>query len=286
MKGLAPTPVDPHDKHFRHDVLFGAATSFPDEFLVDNDLFPDQNADGRPTVCTGYTVANVGGVEDSTLYSPEYNYMKTLEVQGLPPETQGADARTAFKIPVAFGLLPQTLVPPDVSRGTQAWAANQTNWPLSLDTQAVKKPAYTPIGKVGDYFDGIRSAISQRKTVGMATQWSPSFETVSTNGILPDNPVGLYWGHMYQVCGWKTFYGVPYLVLKTWQGKGYGDRGWCYMSRSLCNKLMGTLGAYAATLEYLPQDTVDELKGRELTLLEVVLGLLQNLYLKVRYGIY
>lgn len=286
MKGLKPTLIDPKDTHFRHDVLFGAAVSFPDEFLVDNDIFPDQNADGRPTECTGYTVANIGGNEDAVAYSPDYNYMKTLEIQNLPSTTDGADARTAFKVSVAFGLLPDTLVPEDVTHGTQAWAANQSNWPLTLDTQTAKKPAYTPVGPVGDFFDGIRSVVSQRKTVGMATQWSPSFETISTNGILPDNPVSLYWGHMYQVCGWKTFYGVPYIQLKTWQGKGYGNSGWCYMSRTLCNRLMGTLGAYAATLENLPQDTIDQIKAKELTLLEVILGLVQNLYLKVRYGIY
>lgn len=290
-KGIRPTNIDPRDKRFSFHKLFGVASSFPDSYNASDDIFPDQNKDNRGSECTGYTITEIGRIEDGTEYSPEYNFMKTLEIMGLPPETSGADARTAFKIACTFGMLPKTLVPKGMQDQSQAWAANQSNWPLTLDKEASKnaKPAYTPIAPVPDYFDAIRSALllgsNTKKTVGMATEWSPSFESLQTDAILPDDPINLDWGHMYQIVGWKTIYGMPYLMIKSWQGKEYGDGGYCYMSRKLCNMLLARWGAYAASLEKLSQGTIDELKAEEATWFEIAIALAQNLVINIKYDL-
>lgn len=290
MSGLRPTPLHVKDRRFAFHRLFGATAFFPDRYNADDGTdFPNQNDDSRPTACTTYAVTEIGRIQDGTPYSRDYNLMKTFELMDVPPNTDGADARTAFKVPVAFGLLPATFEPPAMKNSGQAWAANQANWPLELDSHTVKKPAYLPIKSVPDYFDGIRSAIlfgaNEKRTVGIATRWSPDFQKVSKDGVLPESPKGLYWGHMYQVCGWKPIGGEPYLILKTWNGKNYADAGYCYMSRTLCNRLMGELGAYAATLQDV--DDPEAMKSRQITLLESILALkvaLLNLLMKVRYG--
>lgn len=285
---LLPTPKDAKDSRFAFHRLFGVAGSFTDSYIVETDSFPDQNKDGRPNSCTAYTVAEIGKAEDSVSYSEGYNYMKTLEILNAPPgET---DARTAYKVATTFGLLPKESEPPALSSLSEGAAASQLLWPVSLDSIALQhvKPAYLPIAPVPDYFDGIRSAlclgVSERRVVGMATQWSPDFENVGTDGILPLSPRNLYWGHMYACVGWKTIGGTPYLILKTWQGKNKYDKGYCYMSRELCNSLMGTWGSYAATIEKVSSGTIQELKDRKTDYILVAIAFIQNLIMKLRYG--
>lgn len=290
MHGLRPTRVDPKDKRFEVRKLFGAV-SFPDEYNADfGTSMPNQNDDNRPTACTSYTIAEIGTDQDGVEYSRDYQFMKTLQAMRVPPDTQGADARTAFKIPCTFGMLLKEHEPSEMSLNSQEWAAEQEHWDIHLDKEAEKnlKPAYLPIKKNPDYFDGIRHALmvgqKEHRTVGMATQWSADFRNTS-RGKLTDSPRNLVWGHMYKVCGWKQIDGEPYLIVKSWQGKKYGDKGLCYMSRSLCNRLMGVWGAYAATIQDLPTNTVEELKSRQATFLEVAIAFAQNLIIKLKYGL-
>lgn len=287
---LRPTLKDAKDSRFAFHKLFGVAGSFTDEYIVETDNFPDQNKDGRPNSCTAYTIAEIGKAEDLVSYSEGYNYMKTLEILNVPPgET---DARTAYKVATTFGLLPKASEPANIASLTEVGAANQSYWPLTLDSLALKnvKPAYLPIASVPDYFDGIRSALTlgtaERRIVGMATQWSPDFESVGSDGVFPLSPRNLYWGHMYACVGWKTIGGIPYLVLKTWQGITKYDNGYCYMSRELCNNLMGTWGAYAATLEKVPQNTIDELKNRQTDYMLIAIAFMQNLVGVLQYELY
>lgn len=291
---VRPTLKDPKDKRFQFHKHFGIAINFPDEFDADANLtMPDQDADNRPTACTAYTITDIGTDQDQILYSVDYQFMKTLEVQNQPPDADGADGRTAFKVACSFGLLPKDKEPAEISMNSQEWAANQDNWDLALDVEAKKnlKPAYLPIAPVPDYFDGIRSAFilgeKEHRTVGIATQWSPDFEDKDYlkyhSNTLTDNPKNKYWGHMYKVNGWKLIYGQPYLKLKTWQGKGYGDGGIVYMSRTGVNKLLSTWGTYAATIQKLPQNTIDALKQEQNNLLDAAIALCQNLIIRLKY---
>lgn len=289
-KTLLPTKIDPRDKAFHFHKLFGSVVAF-DAGYKKQSFIQDQDVDGRPTSCTAYTLTTIARNENGVEYSHDYQLMKTFEVMDVPPTTEGADARQASKIPVAFGLLPKTLQPADMSTQSQAQSADQANWPVSLDQQTTKEPAYIPISPgIQDWFDAIRSALVigevENRTVGIATQWSPDFERVSSNGILTDNPNNLYWGHMCEVVWWCTINNQPYLILNTWQGSTYGDSGYVYMSRTLCNKILGALGTYAVTLQKLPTNTIQELKERKITILQVILALVQNWYLKIHYGLY
>lgn len=289
-RALLPTPKDPRDKPFHFHRVFGSVSSF-DEGYKKQSFIQDQDNDSRPTACTAYTLTTIARNENSGEYSHDYQLMKTFEVMDVSPDSPGADARQASKIPVAFGLLPKSLEPGGMHLQSQAWSANQANWLLSLDQQTLKEPAYLPISPgFQDWFDAIRSALDigrgENRTVGLASQWSPDFEHVGVDGILTENPQNLYWGHMYEAVWWCTIGNQPYLILNTWQGSHYGDQGYVYMSRKLCNRMMGTLGTYAVTLQKVPTGTVEELKQAKITYLQVILALVQNVYMKIRYGFY
>lgn len=283
---LLPTPKDARDHKFFYHKLFGIAGSYPDSYIVETNNFPNQNGDNRPNECTAYTLAEIGYAEDGTAYSRDYNFAKTLEAMNASDGE--ADARTAFEIPTVFGYLPKSSEPNGFASLSESEVADISRWPVSLDTLAAenKKPAYIPIASVPDYFDGIRSALylglAERRIVGMATQWSASFEQISHDGILPESPVSLYWGHMYAAVGWKTIYGVPYLILKTWQGPNYGDDGYCYMSRALCNRLMGTWGAYAASIEKISVNVLADKLEERADLASILIALCQNVIGKLR----
>lgn len=280
---IRPTKIDPKDVKFSFERHFGAVTQFPDEYDADAHLTNhNQNADNRPTACTAYTITDIGTDQDKEEYSVEYQLARTFEAMNVDSNQEGADARTAFKVPVVFGLLPKK-VAPDVHTLPQEKATDGALWPASFDTKTVKKPAYIPIQQGSfDWFDAIRNALllgeNEKRTVGMATRWSSDF----SSSKLPDSPRVLYWGHMYKVRGWKTLPGInvlnqePYLWLKTWEGV---DR---FMSRTLCNKLMGEWGSYAGTLRDLPTGTIDELLQQKTSIKEFLIALLQNL-LRIRW---
>lgn len=294
--GLRPTPKDPRDKRFSHARLFGSVATFPVEYYADNGSMPDQMKDGRPTACTSYTVVEIGRDQDGIEYSHDYQFMKTLLSCGLPPTSQGADLRAAFKVSTVWGLLPNEDEPQEMERKNQAVAAMPINWPVELDKKTIKKPAYIPIlVEPGlDWFDAIRSALvigkDEKRTVGLGTKWYSSFK----DAVLPDKPTGSYSWHAYKVSGWTTEDskgnlirgGEPFLKVKSWQGKSFGDNGWCYMSRELVNRLMSDWGTYAATLQDLPTGTVEELKAQQVSLMESALALMQNLLIRLQYALH
>lgn len=55
--GLKPTYRDNRDYDFA--ATFGAVARFQDELNVDSGGFPDQNKDGNPYECTGYSITDV-----------------------------------------------------------------------------------------------------------------------------------------------------------------------------------------------------------------------------------
>ncbi len=249
----------------------------------------DQNADNRPSECTGYTVTDIAADQDGFLYSPDFNFMNTLVLMNAPPDTDGADLRIAFKVPVGIGMIALDDEPAQVlTNSSQAWAANPANWPADINTTAAqfRKPAYIPVSPFGqDWFDTVRSALlksTEKRAVGVGTPWSPSFEGIGKDGILGENPTNLYWGHAYVICGWKQINGKPYLIAKTWQGKNYGDNGYCYYSRTLFNKIMSNWGTFACTLQDLPANTIDELKSQKLALFDIIAALLKNIYIAMK----
>jgi hypothetical protein len=125
-----------------------------------------------------------------------------------------------------------------------------------------------------DAFDAIRSSITLNKcSVSMASQWFSAFEFIKNDGILPDDfSILEYSWHNYKCVGWKQINGQPYLILKSWQGIGYGDKGYCYMSRTLCNRLLDVRGAGAFIVAPYDSSKVQTVK------LDILTTILSYLY--------
>lgn len=283
-RGTRPTPKDPRDTRFHFYRFFGSTVSPYRE--IDNDAYitnPDQNFENRANSCTAYTVTDIATDQSKNLYSHDFQMMKTLLVMGVTDPSKGADARTAAKIPVSVGVLSRAKQPESMIVQNEAWAANSANWPNSLDTQTERKPAYIPISpeRGQSWFDAIYNALDKGFTIGLATQWSPDFEVADY--ILPETPQNLYWGHMYKVTGCTLLEGNPYLKVKSWQARKYKN-GICLMSPALIQKLMSQWGTYAVTFAHLSSDVIDAQKQQQVTILEVLIALYQNLIHQLWHG--
>jgi hypothetical protein len=304
MTGIALRPArkDPRDRLFGFHRVFGAAplADLPGDFDVDAGLtMPDQNAAGDDTECTAYTVTDMAADQDGIAYEPDIQYAKTLLVMGARPDQQGADLRAAFKSGVAFGFLPKSSVPEALRDLPQEATSDWKTWPPGLDAVMAghRKPAYFPIAGPYDFFDNVRSAMrvafvahGEKRPVGMGTPWYAEFGSVGRDGILEEHPEEIVSWHAYKVSGFATRNsrgrlirdGEVFLKIKAWQGRGYGDGGYVYMSRSLASLVMRPWGTYAGMYQDVSQGTIEDLKAQRVTLLEVTLALAQNLLMALR----
>lgn len=277
INGVQPITKDHRD--YSANRTFGVVTTvFPDSLNFDAGFrFPDQNAEGLPQGCTGYTQSELCQDEDRVQYQPRFTYDKTIymswqNIEGLPQ-----DIRTSIKSTIMYGVLPNTalqkiagFIAPDVT-----------------DTEASKhrRAAYYVLEKNEglDWFDSIRNmllagsaieydtGISSNRSISMVTPWYREWTrpNVPKSGIVK-RPAGFDvkaggastsvigkildllarlfgssggatpW-HNWKISGWKTIDGVPYLMGKTWQGL-VGDTGWMYYSREIVNELMEIYG--------------------------------------------
>ncbi len=226
--------VVPDHRDLSHTKTFGAfaPTSFADENNLDVGFTnPDQNAEGLPYGCTGYTQAEICTDKDMRLYKPKYTYDKTRMMEGTEGMQVGCDIRKSLKSTNVYGV--------------QAYDE-------TTDQEAIahRRGAYYSIEPAPDYFDGIRSALARGRAVSMATPWYGIFN-LPENGIIkaPSDYSQESPYHNYKACGWKTINGSPYLKIKPWIGPHYGDQGFAYMPREVVNQLLHQTYTGAFTLD-------------------------------------
>lgn len=259
------TKVVPDHRDLSHTRTFGATTpsTFPDEFNTDSGLTnPNQNAEGLPNGCTGYTQSELCIDQDKLIYKAKFTYDKTCFMEGHGEES-GCDIRNSLKSLLVYG--PQ-------EQGE------------STDQQALQhiRGAYYAIEKAPDYFDGIRSALVRSGSVSVGTPWFPSFNKIN-NGIV-GTPVS--WDatnlpyHNWKICGWKTVNGSPYLVGKAWLGSLWAQNGFALFPREVINQLLelNWTGAFAVD-KYDPKAKTIVLESMYEVLLSYlyrILGILKN----------
>lgn len=248
QNGLKPQPIDPRKYSYQRTFGSTAAVAMPEEFDFDAGLtMPDQNADGLPYGCTGYTTAEIAGDADNCIYDPRFVYDKTLEIEGIfstDPEFErvGCTASDSFKAANIFGLK----------------RAGET------DQQATthrKGASYDVLNSAGVApFDAIKSAMWDnyqrfgcKESVSSGTPWLREWEGVSSNGIIPsvviyDGVPTHYEWHNWKISGFKKIDGILYAKGKTWQGKNVGDGGWLYFPASVLNQVLKFKGSFAEIL--------------------------------------
>lgn len=243
---------------------FGTAnfdvSQLPENFSVDAGLtMPDQMADGYPMGCAGYEGADLCANQDNVAYDGGELYRAT------PPFDEGGrDLRAMLSILKTRG--PKT---PDGKLGE-------------------KRTAYFNIRRTDtlDWFDAIRVAIwvnrEEKRAAGTGVPWFPEFEDkIGPDGIL-QAPTQYAWkkanGHAAVDSGWETVNGAPYLLVKSWQGRGYGKKGWCLMSREICNSLLNMYFTEAFTVTKRPDKV--ETVAHDLDLIELLVSYLPGLIQK------
>jgi hypothetical protein len=227
--GLQKIKSDHRDYSFHKTFgSFVSPASLPPDLNVDAGLWcPNQNLPqsftGIPDIpalpfgCTDYTQTDLCIDEDGKLLDP-----MLLENVTHANANNGADIRVSLK--TAISVFQRT-----------AYFNVQAQAPL-------------------DWFDAIRVAMwvsqAEKRSVSIGIPWFGEFENLLSGGIMPIPVFDLKnatW-HNAKIAGWKTIGGSPYLIVKSWQGPEYGDNGYCYMSRELCNALLNINGTGAFTL--------------------------------------
>lgn len=255
---------------------------FPDELNTDAGLtMPDQNASNPlftpPVValrmgCTAYTTSELAGDQDKTIYNPQYTYEKTLFMSNLP-DGSGCDIRVALKSSIVYGLERID----EQNEGGEALTHRRGQYFNVIDESGL------------DSFDDIRSAqVQSKNSVSIGLPWFPEYEGIGKDGIIPEIDYSKYTGkdwlgriqvfanvpwHNAKGAGWVTRDGEPYLKVKSWQGKEYGDNGWCYFSRQTINEVMEFEGTGAYTVAQASGDNIGNIKS---TFLEFLLSYLRN----------
>jgi hypothetical protein len=232
--GTLPHKKDKRNYSFTRTFGSIAPIGLPDEYNCDAGLaMPDQNADGYPEGCTGYTQASLCEDEDNQVYDPSFTYNKTLFIANLPPDSPCA-VQDSLKSLVVYGVgkKGETDAQAEVRRRGQYYQV---------------QPA-TGL----DWFDSIRSTLYvnriTKRSISVGTPWFFQWHFVP-KGILADfSYAGIEPWHNWKISGWKSIQGVPYLIAKTWQGPQFGDQGWCYISRETFNRCMAIPGTVAFTV--------------------------------------
>ena len=217
---------------------------------------PDQDADGLPFGCTGYSQSALGQDEDKKQYVPKFTYDQTLMEEGIFPESPnfeqvGCSITDSLNSTIVYGLQ----------------AVDGTDTPLDH-----RRGAYYQVEQVSglDWFDSIRSALQQnQRSISICTPWYAAFAT-PFNGIVraPTTYDTTYasW-HNHVIVGWTTIQGIPYLIDKSWQGTGYGINGFVYFPREIINQLLSIGGTGAFTVA--PYAGAD-IQNVELTILATI----------------
>lgn len=234
--GTRATHADERD--YSQHRTFGtiAPADLPLEFSVDRDRpVPDQNADGLPQACTGYTTTDIASNDDDTIYDPRYTYEKTCMMEG-HDTNQPCDIRTSLESASIYGL---------------RVVSDPKGDPLKY-----RRGPYFQIWDDGglDWYDGVRSTIKiHHLGVSVGLPWFPEWDAAARSGdtIMLDfyysgRPKEYSW-HDIDIVGWVLIKNIPYLRARVWQGTQYGVRGYVHFSRPIINKALAISGTFAAT---------------------------------------
>jgi len=249
-------PIKRLPKKAFHELYGGIDVSSIQDFNLDAGLtMPDQDADSAYSECTGYTVADILTDIFKKAFSGDFSYAAGLHLDGVASSITGGDFHSSMQAAVMFGGQTQIAASIRASNVGELEVSEWTAWMSKDKAQALSNAQNGTLNALGlaDAFDSIRNALAQGKiSVSMGSPWYSEWESnTGADGIMPipadtKNIVDLPW-HNYKICGQKTINNTPYLIVKSWQGTKYGDGGYSYMSREVCDAVLDLIGTGALT---------------------------------------
>lgn len=239
-----------------HELYGGIDVSTIQDFNLDAGLtMPDQDADSAPSECTGYTVADILTDIFKVAFSGDFSYAAGLHLDGIASSNEGGDFHSSMQAAVMFGGQTQIAASLRASNVGELEASEWTAWTAKDKSQALANAQNGTLNALGlaDSFDSIRNTLAQGKiSISMGSPWYSEWEyQTKADGIMPmpanvNSITGLPW-HNYKICGQKTINNTPYLIVKSWQGTKYGDGGYSYISREVCDAVLEVSGTGAIT---------------------------------------
>lgn len=280
-----PWKHDSRDDKFT-EIAFGTPTLplFPE--TLGRQRRPVKNQ-GDSLSCTAQGATLAAEYQDGVPLSAEFQWMQTCKKLGTAIPN-GADYRTAFKILIERGALPQEKSPYTFTVDNYQTIGNWNAWPdyRLVETEAYKKAAYVKIPRVGDWFDSVKTALLRGKDkeqiVVACTRWFSEW-----NGkYIPGNDLYTNFAgyHCHTWIDFVTIDGREYLVGQNSYGEYLGDKGFQYWPRDTVNKELDQWGCAALVFEDLTEAQIQLAKQ------ESFLGKIQRAILDIwlnitqRYG--
>ena len=259
---LKPIKYKDHRTYDFHRT-FGTIEQIPEEFNFDQTgAMPDQNAEGLPQGCTAFTVTDMASNNDKRNYTDKrYTYEKTKMMMGVKGEVP-VDQMTSMKSATIYGV--------KAKERPEEEALNNRQGP------------YFIVKRLNDsYFDGLVSAMWKKQgTLSVGTVWLGVFDYVKPNGVIPGftPPQNFEVGHNWEACGVKVVEGERRIICKSWQGKNWGDGGYCYFSRKQIDDLLSIKGSGAFGQKSIEPGDIVRVK---MTIIEQIISYIKQIIIKL-----
>ena len=235
-----------------HQIFGGLVPPVIPDFNLDAGIWnPNQDTDGAPTECVGYTTADILADIFKEQFSPDFSYAAALYITGEGPGTNGASFHAGIQGAVGVGGMPEANAVFSALTKGELYVSDFNNYQPFQKTEALK---YVQNGLLnvlgnGNNFDSILSALYLGKiAVSMGSPWFQEWQGLPAESVLPmpQNPIAQSqapitpW-HNYAGKGQKTINGQPMIPIKSWQGI------WLYMPANVANAVFSVPGTGALT---------------------------------------
>lgn len=251
ISGTRPALHISRVRKFKH--VYGGTASFPDFNLDAGISNPNQDADGAPTECVGYTIADILTDIFRKEFSPDFSYAAARWITKSGAGTDGTSFHAGMEGAVWIGAALKGMVPFAAQDRGELFVSDFANYMQSLkaDAASFAQNGLRNVLGMGDNFSSIVSAaFSGRIDVSLGSPWFKEWQNLPNGSVLPmpNSPslqaqsAGTPW-HNYAGKGQKTLNSQPMLIVKAWTG------GFMYMPRDVANVVFSLPGTGALTFD-------------------------------------
>lgn len=207
-------------------------SELPKEFKIQTLGVKDQ---GGTDFCSAFASTLVSETQEGIELSPEWHFAKSKELTN-DLEDWGQDLRSAMKVSVKYGDLPQSEAPYSLKDKDPDFLRDIKNWAVPLEKViGQRKKSFIKIEGQYDCYDDIRASLYKFKTpIVIGVNWSWSLTDYFLNGF------GDGFGHAITVIG----YNEQGLILQNSIGITAGMNGEHIISREAVNHFVDKYGAF------------------------------------------
>lgn len=277
--GLKPATINrKYHQRFSLHRTFGSTTdTIPDEWEVP-EIQPARNQ-GPTLLCSAYTVSEILADHYKTPMSEDYQASMTNYLTGGKIELEGAELYEAMKVAIPYGALPTGQAPYRWEVDGVNTVCNPNTYIPFIDQAKVNNEiSIFKVDGPGDTFDNIISALWQhKKTIAVGTPWYAEWNSVKSDGIIPNKFSRINGWHAYVIKCPKMINGVQYLKAREWEGAGFGDNSYVYFDRETVNKAFTVPGSEVLMYYDIDPNIIKNNQIQSASILEIINELVNRL---------